>query len=164
MSEAARLRQAFGHFATGVTIVTARDAGGAPVGVTVSSFNTVSLSPPLVLWSLGRRALSFPVFAEAPAFAVHVLAAGERALAERFACAGTDKFAGVALGEGGEGVPLIDAVGTVFECRTVFRYDGGDHLILVGEVTDMRLPTEPPEPLVFHRGHFLSTAPLAQEV
>lgn len=152
------LRRAFGQFATGVTIVTTRDAGGGPVGVTASSFNTVSLSPPLVLWSLGRQSLSFKAFAEARHFAVHVLAAGQRALSDRFARAATDKFGGMALRAGTGGVPVIEAVETVFECETEHRYDGGDHLILVGRVLRLSLPAEPPEPLVFHHGRYAAVA------
>lgn len=152
------LRDAFGLFATGVTIVTTRDGDGAPVGITASSFNTVSLEPPLVLWSLGRGALSFPAFAEASHFAVHVLAADQRALSDRFARAGSDKFAGLPLAEGLGGVPLLDGVATVFECETEHRYAGGDHLILVGRVLRLSLPEAAPPPLLFHHGRYAAIA------
>jgi len=163
MIEPSVLRQAFGQFATGVTVVTTRDLAGQPVGVTASSFNSVSMSPPLVLWSLGRRALSFEAFSAASSFAVHVLSAAHQPLAERFARAATDKFAGTALRDGLGGVPVIEGVPTVFECETVHRYDGGDHLILVGQVVRLTLPHQAPAPLVFHHGHFASTTPLVQE-
>jgi len=152
------LRQAFGQFATGVTIITTRDGEGRPVGVTASSFNTVSLSPPLVLWSLGRRALSFESFAKARHFAVHVLAAHQRSLSDRFAQASTDKFASLTLEEGFGGVPVIAGVETIFECQTKHLYDGGDHLILVGQVLRLSLPAASPEPLLFCRGRYASIA------
>ncbi|THF62163.1 flavin reductase family protein [Pseudothauera rhizosphaerae] len=158
MIDSRLLRQAFGQFATGVTVITARDGDGRPVGVTASSFNTVSLSPPLVLWSLDRRALSFGAFAEARHFAVHVLAAHQRTLSDRFARAATDKFAALALDGGIGGVPLIAGVDTVFECETEHRYEGGDHLILVGRVLRLSLPAAPPEPLLFCHGRYASVA------
>lgn len=140
------LRRAFGHFATGVTIVTTRDREGAPVGVTASSFNTVSLSPPLVLWSIGRSAYSFDTFSTASHFAIHVLDADQRALSDRFARASSDKFAGVRLAQGEGGVPLIDGIQTVFECETAQRHDGGDHLILVGRCCRSGCPRMKPIP------------------
>lgn len=148
------LRRAFGHFATGVTIVTTRDREGAPVGVTASSFNTVSLSPPLVLWSIGRSAYSFDTFSSASHFAIHVLDADQRALSDRFARASSDKFAGVRLAQGEGGVPLIDGIQTVFECEMAQRHDGGDHLILVGRVLSFRLPSHEADPLLFHCGRY----------
>ncbi|MGE0013363.1 MAG: flavin reductase family protein [Azoarcus sp.] len=154
MIDPANLRRAFGQFATGVTIVTALDAEGAPVGVTASSFNTVSLQPALVLWSIARSAYSFAAFASAPHFAVHVLDASQRRLSDRFARASSDKFAGLSMRKGEGGVPLLETISTVFECETAHRYDGGDHLILVGKVLNLRLPEAPGEPLLFHRGRY----------
>jgi flavin reductase (DIM6/NTAB) family NADH-FMN oxidoreductase RutF len=101
-------RQALGLFATGVTIVTARAADGTPVGLTVNSFNSVSLSPPLVLWSLARAAGSLPVFSGGSHYAIHILAAEQRALAERFATREIDRFADLSWTEGAGGIPLID--------------------------------------------------------
>lgn len=154
MIEPVHLRRAFGQFATGVTIVTTLDAEGKPVGVTASSFNTVSLQPPLVLWSIARSAYSFAAFAEAGHFAVHVLDADQRGLSDRFARASSDKFADLRVGEGAGGVPLLEAVSTVFECETAHRYDGGDHLILVGRVVRLQLPENALAPLLFHRGRY----------
>lgn len=154
----AALRRAFGHFATGVTVVTARDAWGGPVGVTASSFNTVSLSPPLVLWSVARNAYSYPAFASTGHFAVHVLGAAQQALSDRFARAASDKFAGLTPATGHGGVPLLPDVPVVFECAVEHRYEGGDHLILVGRVLRLRESASPDEPLLFHRGRYASLA------
>jgi flavin reductase (DIM6/NTAB) family NADH-FMN oxidoreductase RutF len=146
-----RLRDAYGLFATGVAIVTARDAAGARLGMTVSSFNAVSLAPPLVLFSVARSAAGFAAWAEAEHFAVHVLGAGERALSDRFARAGADKWAGLPDRPGpASGAPLIEGALATFECRTHARHPGGDHLILVGEVLAIatRRPG-PPRPLLF---------------
>lgn len=152
--EPAVLRRAFGHFATGVTVVTTRHTDGSPVGVTASSFNTVSLSPPLVLWSVARNAYSYPAFAAAGHFAVHVLGAAQRPLSDRFARAASDKFAGLALAAGHGGVPLLPDVPVLFECAVEHRYEGGDHLILVGRVLRVRESDGSAPPLVFHRGRY----------
>lgn len=149
------LRQALGHFATGVTIITTRDAAGQPVGVTVNSFNSVSLDPPLVLWSLARKAYSYDAFNREGHFAVHVLAADQQALSNRFAQAGTDKFANLAVKAGVADLPLLTGCAAVFQCQTVARYDGGDHLILVGKVHHYQCAER--APLMFHRGRYLAT-------
>lgn len=129
-------RQALGMFATGVTIVTAHAADGTPVGVTANSFNSVSLQPPLVLWSLARNARSLEAFRSAGHWNVHVLANDQEALSNRFARAGEDKFAGLALEPGLTPAPLLGGCSARFQCRTMFEYEGGDHVIFVGEVLD----------------------------
>ncbi len=146
------LRRAFGRFATGVTIVTARGADGVAVGVTANSFTSVSLAPPLVLWSLAKSALSRDAFEAAAAFAVHVLASDQEDLARRFARSGTDKFAGVGVVAGLSGAPLLADAAAVFECRRWAVYEAGDHLIMVGEVVAFADHQRPP--LVFHAGAF----------
>src|SRR4249919_2131388 len=105
--DAREFRGALGAFTTGVTIVTTRDDGGHDVGLTVNSFNSVSLEPPLVLWSLARNAASLPAFVAAEHFAVHILAADQEPLSNRFAQRGADKFAGLELARGEGGVPLL---------------------------------------------------------
>src|ERR1039457_7451828 len=95
-----QFRSALGAFATGVTIVTTRDGGGHDIGLTANSFNSVSLNPPMVLWSLSRHSLSLPAFLAAEHFAVHILAATQDDLAQRFAIRGVDKFAGLAIERG----------------------------------------------------------------
>jgi 3-hydroxy-9,10-secoandrosta-1,3,5(10)-triene-9,17-dione monooxygenase reductase component len=150
--DAAQFRQALGAFATGVTIVTTRDESGQDVGLTANSFNSVSLNPPLVLWSLSRKARSHPAFARCENFAVHILAADQEALSARFATAGADKFEGLRLTRGAGGVPLLDSCAARFVCRTSYRYEGGDHEIFVGEVLEFEHFPKPP--LVYQRGQY----------
>ncbi|GAA3040164.1 flavin reductase family protein [Streptosporangium longisporum] len=146
------LRDALGQFATGVAVVTAATGRGDRLGVTVNSFTSVSLDPPLVLWCLSRRAPSAPAFAEAGRFAVNVLAAGQEHLSRRFATPLPDKFAGVETVLTPGGVPVLAGTLAHFACRTVTTYEGGDHLIFVGEVEHFR--GAPGEPLVFHSGSY----------
>lgn len=153
MHTSTALRQALGHFATGVTVMTTRTPGGEPIGVTVNSFNSVSLDPPLVLWSLARKAYSCPAFDREGHFAVHVLAADQHHLSTRFAQAGHDKFAGLTLAEGVAGVPLLADCAAVFQCQTVARHEGGDHVILLGKVLTYQCAERPP--LLFHRGRYV---------
>jgi flavin reductase (DIM6/NTAB) family NADH-FMN oxidoreductase RutF len=150
------LRRAFGSFVTGVTIVTALDAHGHPVGLTANSFSSVSLDPPLVLWSLARNAPSVGDFTGASHFAINVLAANQHHLSRRFATPLPDKFTEVDCCEGTAGVPLLDGVIARFVCRNVRQYDGGDHLIFIGEVE--RYDRFDGEPLVFHAGRYQVTA------
>jgi flavin reductase (DIM6/NTAB) family NADH-FMN oxidoreductase RutF len=156
---AASFRSALGMFATGVTIVTARQADGLPVGLTVNSFNSVSLAPPLVLWSLSRHARSMAAFAQVSHYAVHVLSVEQRELAERFASKDADRWTGVAFSDGVAGVPLLDGAAAVFECRNRSRYDEGDHVILVGEVERCGWRAQA-APLLFHGGRFFTEHPL----
>ncbi|MEQ8347246.1 MAG: flavin reductase [Sneathiellaceae bacterium] len=147
-------RQALGRFPTGVTIVTT-SAGPDPadwVGVTANSFNSVSLDPPMVLWSLGRNARSFETFVEASHFAVHILAESQQGLSNRFARTIDDKFDGIACATGVGGVPLLADCVACFECRTAHVYEGGDHLIFVGEVLNFSHSDR--VPLVFHEGRY----------
>ncbi|MEL7229963.1 MAG: flavin reductase family protein [Pseudomonadota bacterium] len=130
-----QLRDGFSRFATGVTIVTASGAHGEPVGMTASSFNTVSLEPPLILWCPSKSALSGPAFRDAPYFAVHVLAADQGPLSSRFATKGTDKFEGLENWRQDEhGVPHLQDCMVRFDCRQWAAHEGGDHWIVVGEV------------------------------
>lgn len=146
------LRSALGSFTTGVTIVTTRDAEGNDIGLTANSFNSVSLDPPLVLWSLAKSSLSLKAFVEAKYFAVHILAADQQALSDLFAKRGADKFAGLELKRGHGDVPLLDGCSARFECETAFRYDGGDHEIFVGKVITFEHFSRPP--LVFLGGKY----------
>lgn len=147
-----RFRQALGAFTTGVTIVTTVDAAGNPIGVTANSFNSVSLAPPMVLWSLARTSTNIGAFLAARHFAVHVLASDQQALATRFSQKGADRFAGLPVGRGIDGIALLDGCAARFECRTAFQYEGGDHVIFVGEVLNFEHCER--EPLVFKRGRF----------
>ena len=153
MSEARAFRDALGMFVTGVTVVTAAGDSGEPVGLTVSSFNSVSLDPPLVLFSIDREAQSLPALRRAPGYAVSVLSADQVELSRRFASTGADKWAGLDLEFGFEGAPLIPGAIAGFECRPHATYDGGDHEIFVGQVVGHR--TAPlAAPLVFFGGQY----------
>ncbi|NUS07429.1 MAG: flavin reductase family protein [Nonomuraea sp.] len=145
------LREALGQFATGVAVITTVTAGGERAGVTVNSFTSVSLDPPLVLWCLSNRAPSAPLFLRAGRFAVNVLAAGQDHLSRRFATPSADKFAGVELLPGTP-LPLLAGTLARFVCRTDRVHDGGDHHIFVGAVE--RFQRSGGEPLVFHSGRY----------
>ena len=152
-------RAALGMFATGVTIVTARGAAGAPVGLTANSFNSVSLEPPLVLWSLARSAGSMPAFERGSHYAINILAAEQHALAERFAGKAPDRFADVPFRVGAGGAPLIEGAAAVFECFNRSRYEEGDHVIFVGEVERCSWRAGA-QPLIFHGGRYFTELPL----
>ncbi len=164
MSDPRSFRDALGSFVTGVTIVTTRDDEGQPFGLTANSFNSVSLDPPMVLWSLSLRSRSLPVFRDADAWAVHVLAADQQEMSDRFARPGEDKFAGFDLVDGPEGAPLIEGYAARFGCRARFEYEGGDHAIFLGEVVDFE--RREAEPLIYHGGRYgrLMRAPSSEDL
>jgi flavin reductase (DIM6/NTAB) family NADH-FMN oxidoreductase RutF len=145
-------RNALGAFATGVTIITAVGADGKPVGLTCNSFASVSLNPPLVLWSLVIYSQSMSAFQNASHFAVNVLGASQQALATKFAKSSEDKFAGVAWEPGLGGAPLLADSVANFQCRSADRYYGGDHVIFLGAVEAYAYNRD--EPLLFARGGF----------
>lgn len=150
--DARAFRGALGNFATGVTIVTTFDDEHEDVGITANSFNSVSLDPPMVLWSLSRKAKSLPAFLNNPYFAVHILAADQEALSQRFATQGANKFANLELTRGPGNVPLLDGCSARFVCRTAFKHDGGDHVIFVGAVLSFDASSH--APLLFHAGRY----------
>ncbi len=153
----AHFRNALGAFATGVTIVTTKDADGGDVGLTANSFNSVSLDPPMVLWSLAKTSANLLAFKTNPYFAVHVLSANQQELSDRFAKRGADKFGGLVVGRGIGGIALLDGCSARFQCRTAFQYGGGDHVIFVGEVN--KFDHSELEPLVFHGGKYAKVRP-----
>ncbi|HYU68828.1 MAG TPA: flavin reductase family protein [Burkholderiales bacterium] len=152
--DARDFRSALGRFPTGVCLVTTLGSGGRPAGMTVNSFTSVSLDPPMVLWSLSREASSAPVFREAEYFAVNVLAACDAEIASHFAMQGPDKFAAYAarFAPGIGAVPVLQGAAATFECHTRHRNYGGDHIILIGAVERYAHTDRPP--LVFHRGKY----------
>lgn len=151
-------RGALSQFATGVTVVTTIGLDGRPVGLTASSFNSVSLAPPLVLWSLSLRAASLPAFRLHTHYAVNVLAADQLEVARRFASRDIDRFAGVPYRLGRGGAPVLDGCVAWFECSNRSRHEEGDHVIFVGEVEACGFTAGPP--LLFHGGQLLDDAPL----
>jgi flavin reductase (DIM6/NTAB) family NADH-FMN oxidoreductase RutF/DNA-binding MarR family transcriptional regulator len=148
-------RRALGEFATGVNVVCTR-VGGTDYGLTSNSFSSVSLDPPLVLWSIRRASQSFPAFAACTHFAVNVLAADQTTLSQRFAKSGHDKFAGVDWRPGIGDAPVIADVAASFECRLADTFDGGDHVILVGHVERYRRFDR--QPLLFAKGRYAVAA------
>jgi 3-hydroxy-9,10-secoandrosta-1,3,5(10)-triene-9,17-dione monooxygenase reductase component len=145
-------RRALGSFVTGVTIVTTVDAAGAPAGLTANSFNSVSLDPPLVLWSLALDSTNLAAFRQSSWWAVHILAAGQDALSNQFARRDGDKFAGVPTTPGPGGIPLLDGCAARFICRSAFEYEGGDHAIFLGAVE--QFDHTPRTPLIYHQGSY----------
>lgn len=152
--DARDFRSALGCFPTGVCLITTLGPDGSRVGLTANSFSSVSLDPPMVLWSLSRSASSAPVFRDAEYFAINVLAKGDEEISSHFAKSGADKFARFPerFGEGLAGVPLLQGAVATFECHSRHRYYGGDHIIVIGIVE--RYAYGDREPLVFCRGRY----------
>ena len=149
------LRNALGRFATGVCVITTRTGSGQVAGLTVNSFSSVSLDPPLVAWCLGRKAPSLSTFTKSDYFAVHVLAADQHAIAMHFARPAEDKFAALSneFESGLAGIPVLKCTLARFECRKASIVDGGDHVIFIGRVEKYSYTDSPP--LLFHAGRFL---------
>jgi len=145
-------RRALGNFATGVTVITAKNEAGETVGVTANSFNSVSIDPPLVLWSIDKRARSYEVFNTASHFAVNILAADQIDISNNFARQQDDKFSNVDWEEGVGGAPLLQNTSARFQCKNYRQVDGGDHWILIGEVVEF--DDFGRAPLCFHQGSY----------
>lgn len=148
-------RNALAQFATGVTVITTRLDNGEFVGMTATSFNSVSLAPPLVLWSLGNSARSLPAFRSCSHYVINVLAAHQASLADRFARRIENRFEGVEFALSATGLPILKGAAAWFECRNKSRYPEGDHVIMVGEVEHCDVQPQPA--LVFHGGKFVAT-------
>lgn len=146
-------RCALGSFATGVTVITALSENGVPIGVTVSSFNSVSLDPPLIVWSLDLNSPNMEVFRGASHYAVNVLAADQQPLSDRFASRREKRFDDLSWRAGLSGVPLLDGCCAWFECSNEAHYPGGDHLIFIGRV-DRFTQSEKDAPLIFHNARY----------
>jgi flavin reductase (DIM6/NTAB) family NADH-FMN oxidoreductase RutF len=149
-------RSALSAFTTGVTVVTAAAPDGSRAGVTANSFNSVSLNPPMILWSLAKTSRSLAIFEQAAHWAVHILEAHQDDMSNHFAKSGADKFAGLDTETGAGGVPLFKDYATRLQCKTAFMYEGGDHVIFVGEV--LRFDHRSVTPLVFHGGKYALAA------
>jgi len=151
------LRHAFGRFPTGVTVVTTLGLDGAPVGLTASSFNTVSLDPPLILWSIRLAAPSLAAFRANAFFAVNVLGTDQHDVCFTFARPAPDKFAGITYRHGRGGAPVLAGALASLQCEVWARYPGGDHEICVGRVLDIDIADG--DPLVFHAGALRRLSP-----
>ncbi|MDC0738559.1 flavin reductase family protein [Cognatishimia sp. SS12] len=149
-------RDALGAFGTGVTVVTVATETG-PLGMTANSFSSLSLDPPLILWAPAKNSLRLPHFQAAEHFAIHVLHSSQRAVAKAFAAQG-DSFDLVDWEENAEGVPVLQDCLCSFECRRVAEYEGGDHLIHVGQVARVRHHSG--RPLIFAQGGFGKFSPI----
>jgi flavin reductase (DIM6/NTAB) family NADH-FMN oxidoreductase RutF len=145
-------RSALGRFASGVTVVTTRDAAGRDHGLTVSAFCSLSLDPPLVLVCIDKDASMHPVLDEASHFAVNILAANQEALARRFAAPETDRFDGIGYVRDTTGAPILDDVLAYVECRKKLVLPGGDHTIVIGEVEHVEVHST--GPLLYYRGGY----------
>jgi len=146
------LRDVLGQFATGVTVVTTLGDAGAPVGLAANSFASVSLDPPLVVWSIGLQAPSLSAFRSHSAFAINIMCDQSKTLALNFARPSDNKFDGVNWRAGLDGVPILDKAAAVIQCRTEARMPGGDHEIYLGRVFDFHRTDK--SPLLFHNGSF----------
>jgi flavin reductase (DIM6/NTAB) family NADH-FMN oxidoreductase RutF/DNA-binding IclR family transcriptional regulator len=155
--DARELRSVLGAFVTGVTVITTLDAQGKPQGLTANSFSSVSLDPPLILWSQSITAPSHPVFRDAERFAVNILAEDQVDVSNRFARGAADKFAGFPVTPGIGGVPLINGCSAWLECRRIDSYPGGDHVVFLGQVERIERSQRPP--LVFGGGRYLVAQP-----
>jgi len=154
------MRDALSSFSTGVTIVTTTDTENRPIGMTVSSFNSVSMEPPLILWSVTKSSLSAECYKDASRFAVHVLARDQVELSNQFARAETDKFANTKYHLDKNGVPVLSDCASRFDCSQWACYEGGDHWIIVGRVESLERNLA--EPLVFSGGSYAVASPLQQ--
>ena len=153
----AEFRRCLGSFVTGVTVITALDDRGRPIGMTANSFNSVSLDPPLIVWSLRTSAKTFPIYNQAARFVVNILSEDQVAISNQFARSVDDRFAGVPSTAGIGGVPLIDGCSAYLECRAEATYPGGDHAIFLGRVE--RIVATSRKPLAFGAGRYMVVHP-----
>ncbi|MFI7240313.1 flavin reductase family protein [Streptomyces cyaneofuscatus] len=150
-------RSVMGNFCSGVTVVTALGPQG-PVGFTCQAFSSLSLEPPRIVLGVSRTSTSWPAIRDRARFCVNVLAQSQRPLSERFARSGGDKFSGVEWTKSPEGSPRLAGAAAWIECRLHTEHDGGDHLIVVGDVCRLDEPDTTQAPLLYHRGRYARTA------
>lgn len=151
--DATLLRHCLGMFPTGVTIITTLDHAGEPVGVTANSFNSVSLEPPLILWSLRTNSHSLPAYRRTRRFAVNILGRNQLELSSRFARGGPEKWHGIEHVAGVTGMPILPGSAGIIECNTYSEHLAGDHMIFIGSVVRLEIE-ETDDPLVFFRGRY----------
>ncbi|KZD03238.1 flavin reductase family protein [Oceanibaculum pacificum] len=156
-------RQALGRFATGIAVATTLDAADSPVGITVNSLSSVSLTPPLILFCIDRTAAAYPAFAAAGGFAINILAADQQALSVQFSLPHDaeivpDRWEATSWRQWTTGAPILDGCVAVLECRRYAAYDGGDHIILVGEVMQASKAPEEEAPLLYFQGGYRDLA------
>lgn len=152
-----KFRNALGCFATGVAVITARAEGQQPIGITVNSFSSVSLDPPLILWSLDKKSDTMPVFAAVETFTVNILRDDHREVSSRLSKQGDHSLEGLMTRIGENGLPALEGAMAHFECKVYARHDAGDHIILLGEVMHYEY-SEDGKPLLYHRGGYQGLA------
>lgn len=155
-------RKALSQFATGITVITTRQEDGTLTGLTASSFNSVSLAPPLVLWSLANQSSSMKAFQNATHYVINVLSVDQAHLAEQFSRKNIDRFAGVDYTLSATGHPILNGSAAWFECKNRSRYAEGDHVIFVGEVAHCKVA--PQDALVYHGSAFATTASIKNKI
>ena len=158
-----QFRTVLSHFASGVVVITGRDADGQPVGMTAQSFTSLSLDPPLVLVCPSRTSTTWPRIS-GRRFAVNVLAAGQREVSAVFARSGADKFAQAAWQPGPNGMPLLAGAIAQLECDLESVHPGGDHYIAVGRVLTLAAVVTEPEPLIFFRSQYAGLHSISQPI
>lgn len=151
-----QFRDALGRYPTGVAVITARNENDAPVGMTVNSFASVSLDPPLILWSIDNDSAFYDVFVNARHFAVHLLRSDQQQLSHDFSSEDPQHFAKKQYDTGIDNLPLLETYSALFQCAMVNRHTEGDHEVLIGRV--LELDNRNAEPLVFFSGHYHSLA------
>lgn len=152
MIDPLRYKEALASFPSGVTVITALDADGSIVGITASAFSALSLDPALVLFCPSYSSATHPVLAERGHFAIHLLAGHQQDIAYAFASKGKDKAAAIPWQLSELGNPLLEGAVAIIECDLWREYEGGDHAIIVGKVTNLILPSEPATPMLYHHG------------
>ena len=150
--DSSEFRTALGDYATGVTIITALDAAGQAIGLTANSFTSVSLDPPLVLWSIDKCSPLFDGFMQADHYAVHVLRQDQQELAQRFSDDDAARIAELTYESGIAGLPLLKTYSALFQCEVESRYAEGDHVILIGHV--ISIDNESTAPLIYHKAQY----------
>jgi flavin reductase (DIM6/NTAB) family NADH-FMN oxidoreductase RutF len=149
-----QLRKTLGAFSTGITVVTTRSNKGTLHGVTANSFSSVSLDPPLVLWSQSLTSSNFQAFSDSDYFVINILAADQKELSDHFGKSQNDKFKGIKFEEGIGGSPVLENTSAAFECKKIASYPGGDHIIYLGEINSLSCTDV--EPLIFSNGKYLN--------
>lgn len=150
--DARELRNCFGKFATGITVITSVSRQGIKIGLTVNSFSSLSIDPPMILWSLDNRSLNLEELIEASHFAVNVLASDQMEISNNFASRAENKFEDIDTIDGKNGMPLLKDTVAFLECKNVHQYPGGDHTIFVGEVEDFAISNK--KPLLYANGQY----------
>ncbi|OMP66504.1 flavin reductase family protein [Domibacillus epiphyticus] len=145
-------KEVMGNYPTGVTIVTAADHNGEPVGLTVNSFASVSLDPLMILWSIDHKVSTINAFTEGKKFAVHILAGDQQELCKTFASKNVDRFSTCDWRFSENSLPIIEGAFAVLQCKTFKQVEAGDHTVLIGEVIDIQI--EKRDPMLYHRRNF----------